>query len=197
MIMLVLELDALEAIFTRRSVSKVLDRRPDKDAVARLLDAAVRAPNHHLTEPWRFIVLAGEALDRLGDVMAERVRSERAGASDLESRIRLERARPRRAPVIVTVVYVPSDNPKAVELEDRHSVGAAMQNILLAAHAEGLGAYLRTGPAATDPAVHRFLGLTAEEQVAGFIYVGYPAEGIPSPTPRTAAAERTAWQGWD
>jgi nitroreductase len=191
-------MDAIEAILTRRSVPKVSDTAPEAGEIRRLLDVAVRAPNHHLTEPWRFIVLKGESLDRLGDAMAERVREQYAEDPDLEKRVAAEKARPRRAPVIVAVIYSPSDNPKAIECEDRYAVGALMQNILIAAHASGLGAYLRTGPAAEYPGVHKFLEMKAGEEIAGFIYLGYPAEepGNP-PTPRTSASDKTDWMGWD
>ena len=190
-------MDALEAIFSRRSVAKVSGTRPAREEIVRLLEAAVRAPNHHLTEPWRFVVLAGHVLEDLGEVMAERVQRERAGSPDLEARVRIERARPLRAPVIVAFVYVPSANPQAVEVEDRYSVGAAMQNLLLAAHASGMGAYVRTGAPARDPAVHRLLGLTEGEEIAAFVYLGYPADTAGSaPTRRTPAGERTTWLGW-
>jgi nitroreductase len=191
-------MDAIEAILTRRSVPKVSDTAPEASEIQRLLDVAIRAPNHHLTEPWRFIVMKGESLDQLGEAMAERVREQYAGDPDLEKRIEAERSRPRRAPVIVVVVYSPSDNPKAIEREDRYAVGALMQNILLAAHASGLGAYLRTGPAAEYEGVHRFLGLEPREEIAGFIYLGYPAEDPgTSQTPRIPAENKTEWRGWD
>lgn len=163
-----------------------------------LLGAAVRAPTHHLTEPWRFVVVTGKVLDQLGDVMADRVRIQYADAPDLDQKVELERARPHRAPVIVTVIYVPSSHPKAIEREDRYAVGAAIQNILLAAHSRGLAAYLRTGPAAEFPGVNEFLGLEEGEEIAGFIYLGYAALGEEPPrTRRTDPAERTVWRGWD
>jgi nitroreductase len=190
-------LDAFEAILTRRSVSKVSDKTPEASEIGRLLEAGVRAPNHHLTEPWRFIVLTGDALKELGEAMAERIMQNYAGEPDLEKRLEVEKARPFRAPVIVVVVYSPSDNPKAIEVEDRYAVGALMQNILLAAHASGLGAYLRTGPAAEFPQVHRYLGLRAGEEIAGFIYLGYPEqESTPEPSSRTPPGDRTEWRGW-
>ena len=182
---------------SRRSVATVTDRRPEQGDVEALLEAAVRAPTHHLTEPWRFIVLAGPELGALGEVMGRRIRRERPGDPRIEERVAAEASRPLRAPVIVTVVYTPSDHPKAIENEDRYAVGAAMQNLLLAAAARGLGAFLRTGPAATDPEVAEFLGLGGGEEVAGFIYLGYPAsEEQPPPKPRTHPAERTIWRGW-
>ena len=190
-------METLQAIRTRQSVAKVCDRRPTRAEVTALLEAAVRAPNHHLTEPWRFLVLTGRALEDLGEAMAEGARRQHAGDHDLEMRVQVERARPRRAPVIVAVVYVPSHHPRALEVEDRYAVGAAVENLLLAAHATGLAAHLRTGAAAQDPTVREYLGLEDGEEVATFVYLGYPG-GEPRPfSRRTPAGERTEWRGWD
>lgn len=183
---------------SRRSIGAVTDKRPGRSDIEALLDAAVRAPTHHLTEPWRFIVLAGPARAEVGKVMGQRLRRELAGDPRMEDKAQFEEARPLRAPVILTVVYTPSSHPKAIENEDRYSLGAAMQNILIAAHARGMAGFLRTGPAAEDPAVAQHLGLAPGEEIAGFIYLGYPAdEDPPPPKPRTEAADRTAWKGWD
>lgn len=190
-------MDAIEAILSRRSVSKVEERSVDRSMIERIIEAATRAPNHFLTQPWRFIVLTGDSLDELGEAMAERVRSAHADDPDLAHRIDVERSRPRRAPVIVVVVYRPATNPRALEVEDRYAIGAAMENALLAAHGLGLGAYLRTGPAALDPAVHSYLELMEGEEIAGFIYVGYPApDDQPHLSERHPVAEVTTWREW-
>ena len=178
-------------------MSKVSEKRPEAALVQRLLDLAVRAPNHHLTEPWRFVVLTGDALKELGEAMAERVKAQYAGEPDVEKRVEVEKSRPFRAPVIIVVLYSPSDNPKAIEVEDRYAVGALMQNLLLAAHASGMGAYLRTGPAAEYPGVHEYLGLRPDEEIAGFIYLGHPEqEPAGELSARTPAGERSEWRGW-
>jgi nitroreductase len=184
-------METYEAITTRRSVPKVTDERPDSATIARLLDAGVRAPTHHLTQPWRFIVLTGDALKEMGDAWA--AGAEREG-KDPES----VRAKPLRAPVIITVIETPKHHLRKVqEVEEHHAVGAAMQNMLLAAHAMGLGAMLRTGPAAHIPEVHDYLGLGESELVAGYVYVGYPEPGADRPqTRRTDAADITEWRGW-
>jgi nitroreductase len=184
-------METYEAITTRRSVPKVTDKRPDAASIARLLDAGVRAPTHHLTQPWRFIVLTGDALKELGEAWAKG--AEREG-KDPES----VRAKPLRAPVIVTIIETPKHHlPKVQEIEEHHAVGAAMQNMLLAAHDMGLGAMLRTGPAAHIPEVHQHLGLNEGELVAGYIYVGYPEPDSERPqTRRKDAGEITEWRGW-
>lgn len=155
-----------------------------------MLEAGVRAPNHHLTQPWRFIVLAGEALDDLGDAWARG--TEREGGDPTKVR-----AKPRRAPAIVCVIEDPHlDNPKVVEVEEHHSVGALMQNMLLAAHSLGLGAMLRTGPAARLDEVREYLGVKDDELIAGFIYVGETEGSDDRPLTRRAdPAERTEYRG--
>jgi len=184
--------DTYEAILTRRSVPKVTDRVPDRAEVLRLLDAAVRAPTHHLTQPWRFMVLTGGALDELGSAWAAGTEAQGKDASGIA-------AKTRRAPVIICVIEKPHlDHPKCIEVEEHHAVGAAMQNILLAAHSLGLGAMVRTGPCATLDEVRDYLGLDDDELIAGFIYLGYPAPGDPERpmTRRRPAAEITEWRGW-
>ena len=186
-------MDAYEAIVTRRSIPRCADdRTPDKATIDKLLEAAVRAPNHHLTEPWRFVVLTGDSLKELGDAMA--AGNERAG-KDPEA----IRGKPLRAPVIITIVGRPKTHVARVdEVEEHHAAGAAMQNILLASHALGLAAMIRTGPAARFPEVLGHLGIDDGEYIAGFLYIGYPAAGtVDRPlTRRTPAAELTEWRGW-
>ncbi len=185
-------METYEAITTRRSVPQVDEPAPDQATVQKLLDAAVRAPNHHLTQPWRFVVLTGEALKELGEAWAEG--AERRG-KDPES----VREKPLRAPLIITVVERPhTNNPKVVEIEEHHAMGAAIQNILLAAHDMGLGAMPRTGPPTTMPEVKRYVGLEDDELIAAFIYIGQPPEGS-SERPmsrRKPAAEITEWRGF-
>lgn len=185
-------METYDALMTRRSVPKTIERIPDRATIQKLLDAAVRAPNHHLTQPWRFVVLTGDALDELGDAWAEG--AEREGKDP--DRIRHQ---PRRAPVIIVVVEKPHiHNRKVVEREEHYATGAALQNILLAAHDMGLGAMLRTGPAAVMPEVREHLEVGEDEHIAAFVYVGYPPEGD-SDRPmsrRRPAEEVTRWKGW-
>jgi nitroreductase len=184
-------METYEAIMTRRSVPRVSARRPDAATIRRLLEAGVRAPTHHLTQPWRFVVLAGEALERFADAWA-------AGAAREGKDPESVRAKALRAPVVITVVATPKHHlPKVQEIEEHHAVGAALQNILLAAHDMGLGAMLRTGPAAHIPEVHDYLGLRPGELVAAYVYVGYPEAPSDRPlTRRTDIDELAEWRGW-
>ncbi len=182
-------METYDAIMTRRSVPKVTDVEPSRADIERLLAAAVRAPCHHLTQPWRFEVLRGEALDELAEAWA------RGSGDELHSIL----AKTHRAPVIITVIEHPkTEHTRVVEVEEHHATGAAIQNILLAAHAAGLGAMIRTGPAARMPEVRDYLGVADEEFIAGFIYLGYPPEGdeARNMTRRTDPGDLTGWRGF-
>ena len=195
----------LEAIRTRRSIGNVRAERPPRALIEMIIEAGTWAPNHRLTEPWRFIVLAGEARRAFGSVLGELHAAKRAGATGLSDDAALAEARaaqikaaskPLRAPVVIVVAVEPVVGPKVVEAEEMMAGAAAVQNMLLAAHALGLAAIWRTGDVAYDPAVKAFFGLESTAHLLGFIYVGYP-DGTPPQRERTAADEVTRWLGWD
>jgi nitroreductase len=102
--------------------------------------------------------------------------------------------------VIIAVIDQPHlDHPKVIQEEEHYATGAAMQNILLAAHDMGLGSMIRTGPAAVYQEVRDLLGVGDDEVIAGLIYIGYPAPGDADRpmTRRAPASERTEWRGWE
>ena len=186
-------METYDAIMTRRSVPRPTDQPPTRSQVEKLLQAAVRAPNHHLTQPWRFVVLTGDALKELGRAWAAGVEREGGDPDKIIDK-------PHRAPVIITVVEKPhSHNPRIVEVEEHYATGAAIENILLAAHDMGLGAMIRTGHAAHLKEILEYIGAGRDETIAGFIYVGHPPEGDNERpfSRRIPAEEKTEWRGWE
>jgi nitroreductase len=181
-------METLEAIFTRHSVSNIKPDPVPRQMIEKLLHAAVQAPNHYKVRPWRFVVITGKSRERLGEVMAQSLKEKTTDLPD--SALDIERAKPLRAPVLISVgVDKPSD-PRVLEIENICAVAAAVENLLLAAHAEGLGAKWRTGPAARDPKIKKFLGLESDQHLIGFIYLGYPELSPPS-TERPSFEDRT------
>jgi nitroreductase len=183
-------MDILEAIKTRHSVGKVKADALPRDVIEKLLDAGNRAPNHYKVRPWRFIVLTGNARNKLGDVMA-------ASFADRNPDLPPEaldktRALPLRAPVLIVIGVDKPSEAKVLEVENISAASAAGQNILLAAHALGLGAQWRTGDWAHDPKVKEFLGLAEDQHIAGFIYVGYP-ESQSESVLRPSVEDRVVW----
>jgi nitroreductase len=183
-------MDAIEDIFSRHSVAKVKPDPVPREVIEKLLMAAVQAPNHFHVRPWRFIVLTGQARERLGEVMAQAHKKRHPECTELE--LNVERARPLRAPVLIAVGVDPPSEAKVVDIENVCATAAAVENRLLAANALGLGAMWRTGAGAREEDVKRFLGLNPEQHLIAFVYIGYP-EPMPAPRERPAYEDRTTW----
>jgi nitroreductase len=177
-------MDLFEALRTRRSIGKLAGDVTDGE-IRELVEAALWAPNHRLTEPWRFTVLRGAARERLGRAWAALVAGETP--LDVERREALasrEEGKPLRAPVVIAA-SVRTDPDPVVADEDFAATAAAVQNLLLAAHARGLGAIWRTGGMAYRREIREHLGLDAGDRIVAFIYLGRPAMDPPQARPRS------------
>ncbi len=183
-------MDVLEAIHSRHSQNMVKPDPLPRTVIEKLLDAAVQAPNHYKVRPWRFVVLAGEARNRLGDVMAASQQERHPEFS--QEVFDKTRALPLRAPVVIAVGVDKPHEAKVLEIENVCAAAAAIQNLLLAAQALGLGAKWRTGEWARDAKVKEFLGFESDQHIISFVYVGYP-EFAAEPMPRPSFGDRTVW----
>ncbi len=189
-------MDILTALRDRRSINALTADVPPRATIQRLLDLAIWAPNHHMTEPWRFQVIAGDARQAIGEAISDGLRTE-IDANDpvAAGEIKGARAKFLRAPVVIVISQPRADDP-VTDLEDYAACCCAVQNMLLAAHAEGLAAKWRTGAICEYEATRQALSLGATDRLVGFIYLGYPSSNAP-PDKRVRAAPETAWLGWD
>lgn len=186
-------MDALEALHTRVSAPRLGGAPPSDDVLDNIFQAALRAPDHALLRPWRFITIKHTGLRALGDLFANVTREMNPDASEAE--IEKARAKPLRAPLIVVVVASVTEHAKVPYIEQVISAGTAAHSMLLAAHAQGVGAMWRTGGMAYHPGVHEGLGLSADEQIVGFLYMG-EREGKSRNLPRLAVSDFVSdWQG--
>lgn len=169
-------MDVLEAIKTRRSIGRVLDKEVPEQLIEQILEAGTWAPTHHLTEPWRFFVMTGSGRKKLGDVLAAIAADKLENPESEEGKnvLEKERKKPFRAPVVIAVAVEPSELERVIVKEEYAAVNAAIQNMLLAAHALGLGAVWRTGKPCYDPRMKELFQLSPKGEVLGFIYIGYP-----------------------
>jgi nitroreductase len=191
-------MDLFDAIRNRRSVGKVKPDSIEKEVIEQLLEAGTWAPNHHHTEPWKFFVLTGDGRKPLGRTLAEIAKEKMENPTTDDNQLLLKKAEEKalRAPVIITVAASPSEEPKVEYIEEIGAVNAAIQNMLLAAHALGLGAVWRTGKPCYHPKMKELFGLKGKEEVLGFIYVGYP--DMPErKIGRTSYKEKTVWMDTD
>ena len=187
-------MDAIEAIHRRTSV-----RRYRPDAVPRhiiecLLDSAVRAPNHKLTEPWRFAVLTGRARDEYAMIRARHRLQRFADPESAEARAAAGKARDEalQTPVFIVVMTMVSPD-EVVREEDYASVMMAVANLMVAAESLGLGTYLRTGGIMREAALASLAGLGDGQRVVGIVSLGYPADAA-APRRRRPASELTLWR---
>jgi nitroreductase len=186
-------MDVYEAIFRRTSVRAFREAKLPREVLERLIAAAVRAPNHKLTEPWRFAVLTGEALRRYAEIRrAHRARrfpnpTDPASAQAIEKTYREHLA----TPAFVAVMCAESEDPVRRE-EDYAATMMAVQNLLLAATAEGLGSYMRTGGIMDLPETRQLVGAPQGYRIVAIVSLGYPA-GADEPKRRTDPGEKTVW----
>ena len=183
-------MDTIDAIHTRQSIGKVKPEPVPRAMIEKLLSAAVQAPNHYKVRPWRFVVLTGKGRDRLGEAMAAALKEKQPDFPEVA--FEKEKSKPLRSPVVIAVGVDKPALKKVKEIENISAVAAAIQNLLLAAHAEGLGAKWRTGDPAEDPKVKQFLGFESDQQLIGFIYIGYP-EFQPELRERPSFENKTVW----
>lgn len=186
-----------EAIQTRRSVKIFKDIEPiDKKQVEQLLQAAIMAPNHYHTEPWKFFVLQGDGRLPLTRALAEwaKTRVDDPESEAGKKRIAKISGKPLIAPTAIVVVLSPKvDNKKAIYLEDVSAVSAAVQNILLEAHGLGLGAIWKSGPAYYSEPVRNYFNLREDEEILGVVFVGESDMKKEMQAKRIPVEDKTVW----
>ena len=186
-------MDAIDAIQRRTSVRRF---RPDPvppETIARLLDCAVRAPNHKLTQPWRFAVLTGAAVGRLADLRARHRGKRYADPAAPEALAAMEKVRreTEQTPAFVAVMCAVNEDELTRE-EDYGATMMATANLLIAAESEGLGTYVKTGGIMRDPGLATLVGLEDGFRIVAVVSLGRPAAEEP-PRRRRPASELTRW----
>lgn len=181
-------MDVYEAIRTRRNIKLFRPDPVERVVIERIVDAGRWAPNHRLTEPWFFTVLTGRAKAELAELRRRIVTEKNAHLGEEESRRRGDNAYREMIipPWIVVVSQRLAEDPET-RREDYAAVACAVQNILLAATAEGLGSYWGTGPLTRSPEAKAYLGLPENHDIVGIVFLGYP-ERIPQPSRKPLSA---------
>lgn len=163
----------IETLLTRTSLGALAEPAPDEAALQLALRCALRAPDHRMLRPWRFFTIRGEARERLGELFVRALQAVNPALTEAEAT--RARALPLRAPLLVVAAVCPRPDDKVPEWEQLLSGGAAVQNLLLALHAQGYASMWRTGELAASPLVKAAFGLQPHDYLTGFIYIGTPA----------------------
>jgi nitroreductase len=180
-----------ELIHARRSIKEFTDRPVAREDVEAILQAAAQAPNHRMTQPWRFYVLGEAARSAYGAALgarkARRVEDPAAAQAVLEKVVEKHAGLPG---MIAVAVVLHED--REIREEDYAAAFMGIQNLSLAAAARGLGTHIKTGAVMEDPSARAAVGLPDEERIVAIVELGEPAS-IPAPKERQDARELTTW----
>jgi nitroreductase len=164
-------MELFSAVETRTSAARLAEPGPSPEELDRLLQAAGRAPDHGRLKPWRFIVLTDTLREAFTAAAAE-AKGARAPGMTAEQ-LAAEREKMNRSPTIVVIgCAVNRTQTKIPEIEQVIAVGAAAQNLFLAAHDMGYGVMWKTGAAAYDPAVKATVGLRPDDHIVAIMHLG-------------------------
>jgi nitroreductase len=139
-----------------------------------ILRAAMSAPDHGNMQPWRFLLVRGAALARLGELFAESFKRRNPDAS--AELVERERSKPTRSPLLILLISRPQPNAKIPEWEQMMSLGAAAEQMQLMAQALGYGSVWLSGERCQDRWLVEQLGLGADERLYGYLAMGTPTD---------------------
>ena len=201
------QIDLFDAIYSQRQITRYQPAPVPPDAIARMIDAAVRAPNGGNTQPWEFVVVNDPAtVRRLGELYKTTWLDAMGWEpSPAESRVyRHARYLAHHMPDVPAMIVVCADHSRGSGYQPgqpiergRHaaSIWPAVQNLFLAARALGLGTRITTVLNRKEDAVRDILGLPDYAEMVCLTPVGYP-RGSFGPTNRRPAAEVTSFNRW-
>lgn len=159
-------MDALTALQTRTAAPRLTEPAPNAVELEQILRAGLRAPDHGMLRPWKFLLIEGEGRNKLAQLFVDAMKP------DSEERRQKLLTTPMRAPLIIVGIATIKEGKKPVE--QVCSMAAALQNISVACHALGYGSIWLTGGPAYDAGVKQALGLKESDEIVGYLYVGTP-----------------------
>lgn len=180
-----------ELISRRRSIKQFSDREPTREEIAGLLELVAQAPNHRMTQPWRFYVLGRAARRGYGAALGARKAKRVADPDAAREVVASVAARHEALPAMIAVAVVVHENPEIRE-EDYAATWMGIQNLALGAEAAGLGTHIKTGAVMDDPRSRAAVGLPDGERIVAIVNLGEP-EAVPDPKPRVPARDLTTW----
>lgn len=180
---------------TRRSVfpKDFSGEKVDNAIVIQMLENANVAPNHKLTEPWRFVVFTGEGMKKLAELQANCYKEVTTrNGSYREERYQSLFAKPMQSSHIIVIGMKRDERKSLPEIEEAGAVFCAIENMYLTATAYGVGCYLSTGGITYFDEAKGIFGLGSDDKLIGFMHVGVP-KAWPAEVKRKSIQEKTKW----
>lgn len=173
-----------QIIRNRRSIKPVdldIAREVSRDLVEKVLEDATWAPNHGMTEPWRFLVFGGSKRTVLAETL-QRIYRETTPATDFrEDKLEKLGQNPLLAPVVIATCMIRSGGGKIPLWEEEAAVSCAIQNLMLSATAEGLASFWSSPPVLDTTEFKSWLGISTTDKCMGLIYLGWPKAVLTPP----------------
>jgi nitroreductase len=171
-----------EVIQNRRTIypEAYSTRKVQREMIEKILNNAIWAPTHGMTQPWRFKVFMEEGLKKFADFNADVYKQTTPQDKFNELKYHKFRERPLLSSAVIAVCMKRQESGKIAEIEEVEAVACAVQNMHLTATAYGLGAYWSTGGATYSEEMKSFLKLGDQDRCLGFFYIGYPSGEWPA-----------------
>lgn len=150
-------------------------REVHRDIIERVLQNAIWAPNHGMTQPWRFTVFTGEGRKRLSEFLGAEYTRITPAEKFMPKKFDNHTQRPLQSSVAIALGLERDPKGKISLLEEQFAMACAVQNMYLTCTAYGLGGFWATGAVLTGTGIRDFLGLGEEGSCMGIFYIGYPA----------------------
>ncbi len=163
-----------EVIRSRRTIypKDFTERKVHKELVEKILNNALWAPNHGMTQPWRFKVYMGEALSALSNELSGIYERITPKEKFLQRKYDNNKNRPLQSSVVIAVSMEPGSNGLVPMIEEQAAVACAVQNMCLTATAYGLGSFWSSGKVVYSSELHDHLELSEKGRCLGLLYLG-------------------------
>lgn len=188
--------ELIDLMKNRRNIKPVLfsGERIADDKIHRMLEVANWAPTHGRTEPWRFVVFTDKGLQALGDFQSNLYKEKTAKEDFQQKKYDKLQAVPQMASHCIVVVCKRGPKENIPMLEEIAASSCAVQNMLLLAAAENIGVHWGSGGVCYWEETKSFLGFQEEDQVLGFLYMGYAKSEWPEGKRLSGIEEKTIWK---
>jgi nitroreductase len=190
--------DATTLIRNRRSI-KPVDMDPNQPiapaVLLELIENATWAPNHGLTEPWRFVVFQSEQRQVLSAKMQEVYAATTPTGEFRPDKMEKMGKNPSLAHTVIAACMVRKGGAKIPAVEEMEAVACALQNLMLSASAAGIGSYWSSPPLLDAQSWKDWLKLGEEDRCVGLIYLGHARSGAPVASSQRSPVE-SAVQYW-
>lgn len=180
-----------DTIRSRVSVKEYRDSPVPRETIRTLLELAVLAPNHRMTEPLEFRVLGDAGQRAYAEALARRKAKHVDDPEAAEQVVERVVSRTTAVPAMIGVLVHEDPDPEIRE-EDWATAFMAIENLCLAAVARGLGTHIKTGAVMGEASLREALAVAGDQRLAAIVFLGEPAE-VPAPKERTPAADLTRW----